>query len=156
MARVTDIESRTGKKRLPVRKQHSNEAWERATQAYELRVGGKSLSEIAEVMGLTSDRDVCRLLEERYAYDAAYLANMDRKSILGQELLRLDKLQAAAWPAAMMGDPKSIDSCIKIINQRAKICGLEQVDPVVQKNLVLVVGEDEDAYIAALRAASDD
>ena len=55
-----------------------------------------------------------------------------------------------------MGDPKSVDSAVRIIQARARISGLEQVDPVVQKNLVLVMGEKEEDYIAALKAAGGD
>jgi hypothetical protein len=52
-----------------------------------------------------------------------------------------------------MGDPKSVDSAVRIIMARAKITGLEQADPVVNKNLVLVMGEKEEDYIKALRNA---
>jgi hypothetical protein len=128
---------------------------ERATQACELRIGGKLPSEIAEIMKI-SVADVQQLFDERYAYDAAFLTDLERKSILGMELLRLEHLQAACWPSAMMGDPKSIDSALRIIQTRARITGLEHVDPVVQKNLVLVMGEKEEDYIRALKAATDD
>ena len=36
--------------------------------------------------------------------------------------------------------------------KEARLTGLEQVDPVVNKNLVLVMGEKEEDYIAALKA----
>ena len=55
------------------------------------------------------------MLNERFAYDASYLTSQERKEILGMELLRLDALQDAVWDSAMMGDPKSVDSAIKII-----------------------------------------
>jgi hypothetical protein len=119
-------------------------------------VGGKQLSEIAEILGIPNHLDVSRLLSERMKYDASYLTGQDRESILGLELIRLDALQAAVWPAAMMGDPKSVDSAVRIISARAKITGLEQVDPVVNKNLVLVMGDKESDYIAALRATTND
>jgi hypothetical protein len=129
------------------------ERWEKAKDAYQLRISGKLPSEIAEILGFAHTDDVSRLLDERYAYDAAYLSDQQRKSILALELVRLEHLQAAVWPAAMMGDPKSVDSALRIIQTRARITGLEQVDPVVNKNLVLVMGEKEEDYIRALRAA---
>jgi hypothetical protein len=95
------------------------------------------------------------MLSELYGFDAAYLTEQERKTALATEVIRLDKLQTAVWPSAMMGDPKSVDSAVKIIMARAKITGLEQADPVVQKNLVLVMGEKEEDYIAALKAATD-
>jgi hypothetical protein len=48
-----------------------------------------------------------------------------------------------------------VDSAVRIISARAKITGLESVDPVVNKNLVLVMGEKEEDYIKALKAVSD-
>lgn len=161
MDKVTPIGSSKSPKRRRPRtpaksSQPSREHWEKAAQAYALKVGGKQLSEIADILDIPNIDDVSRLISERFKYDASYLTNQDRDSILGMELIRLDQLQAAIWPAAMMGDPKSVDSAVRIIATRAKIAGLDQVDPVVQKNLVLVVGDKEDDYIAALRATTDD
>lgn len=118
-------------------------------------LGGKSHSEVAEILDIPHVDDVWRLLTERFKFDAAKLTDAERKDILGMELLRLNALQAAVWPSAMMGDPKSVDSAVRIISARAKITGLESVDPVVNKNLVLVMGEKEEDYIKALKAVSD-
>jgi hypothetical protein len=161
MDKVTSIGTPKRKRRRtppPVRSQSSKQTqrWEKATEAYHLRLSGKLPSEIAEILGITNPDDVYRLLDERYAYDASYLTDQQRKSILGLELTRLEALIAACWPSAMMGDPKSIDSALRIIQTQAKITGLEQVDPVVNKNLVLVMGEKEEDYIAALKAAGAD
>ncbi len=71
------------------------------------------------------------------------------------ELARCDRLQDACWDEAMLGDPKAIDSSIKVMAHRAKLLGLEKVDPVVQKNLVLVMGEKEADYIEALKRTTD-
>jgi hypothetical protein len=129
---------------------------EKAEQVYLLRISGKLPAEIAQLLDIPDPHDVWRIIDERFGNDAAYLTDQERKSILAMELLRLEHLQAAVWPAAMMGDPKSIDSALRIIQTRSRITGLEQVDPVVQKNLVLVMGEKEEDYIKALQAASDD
>lgn len=159
MDKVTPIDSPSKKKRVARRRAtpspSQHERWERANQAYELRISGKLPGEIAQIMGI-SHPDVLRMFTERFAYDASYLTEGERKSILGLELARLEALQTAVWPAAMMGDPKSVDSAVKIIQARAKISGLEKVDPVVQKSLVLVMGDKEEDYIAALKAVSDD
>jgi hypothetical protein len=129
---------------------------QRSVEAYQLLLGGKSHSEIADILGLAYTQDVYQLLTERFKTDAAKLTEAERKDLLALETLRLNALQAAVWPAAMMGDPKSVDSAVRIIQARSKINGLEQVDPVVQRNLVLVVGEKEEDYIAALKAAEGD
>ena len=159
MGKVTDIDSPVRKhpQRRPKPRSSSitkDEQWQKAVQAYEMLLGGKSHSEVAEALDIAHQNDVWRMLTERFQYDAARLTDAERKEILGMELLRLNALQAAVWPAAMMGDPKSVDSAVRIIQARAKITGIETVDPVVNKNLVLVMGEKEDEYIAALQRVS--
>ena len=157
MAKVTGIDSPRGRSNSKTlgRSTKDKENIAKAVEAYELLLGGKSHSEIADIMGMAYDKDVYQLLLQRFQSDAAHLTEAERKDLLALETLRLNALQAAVWPAAMMGDPKSIDSAVRIIATRAKITGLEQVDPVVQKNLVLVMGDKEEDYIAALKASSD-
>lgn len=123
--------------------------------AYQLRQRGKSLYEIAEALEIRSAAEVGQLLHDRYNYDAGYLTTSERESILAMELARCDRLQDACWDEAMLGDPKAIDSSIKVMAHRAKLLGLEKVDPVVQKNLVLVMGEKEADYIEALKRTTD-
>jgi hypothetical protein len=124
-------------------------------QAYELRTAGKSLYEIAEILGIRTSAEVAGLLQDRFNYDAGYLTTSERESILAMELARCDRLQAACWEEAMTGEPRAIDSAIKVMTHRAKLLGLEKVDPVVQKNLVLVMGEKEADYIEALKATTE-
>lgn len=128
--------------------------WAKAREAYDLRIEGHGLTAIGEILSVTPG-EVERMLAELFGFDAAFLTEMERKTALATEVIRLDRLQTAVWPSAMMGDPKSVDSAVKIIMARAKITGLEQADPVVQKNLVLVMGDKEEDYIAALKAAGD-
>ena len=155
MDKVTPIGS-PGKTPARRSKRSELEHGEKARAAYELLIAGKSHSEIAQILGIEHTNDVWRLLTELFHYDASKLTEAERKEILGLELLRLNALQAAVWPSAMMGDPKSVDSAVRIIATRARITGLEAIDPVVQKNLVLVLGEKEDEYIAALKRAGSD
>jgi hypothetical protein len=152
MDEVTPIDSRKAVVRRGKRSPSKAETWELANKAYQLRIGGMSPTEIGKELGIGGSDEVIRMIMERYAYDASYLSSLDRQSMLFLEITRLDALQSAVWPSAMMGDPKSVDSAVKIISARAKIAGLEQVDPIVQKNLVLVMGEREEDYIAALKA----
>lgn len=105
-------------------------------------------------MGIERE-SVYRLLSEQFAYDSSFLSEGERKVLLAEELIALSKLKAAVWPSAMMGDPKSVDSAVRIILAAHKIAGLEQVDPIVNKNLVLVMGDREEDYIAALKATTD-
>lgn len=164
MDKVTSIGSPQRRRRAPVpakghspkgtrRKSTKEASSEKADLAWQLRLAGKLPSEIAPMIGLEDPHDVYQLIYQRFAYDSSFLTEQERKSVLAMELARLDALQAAIWPAAMMGDPKSVDTAIRLISTRAKITGLEAVDPVVSKNLVLVMGEKEEDYIAALKAS---
>ena len=134
----------------------SQEHLEKVQLAYEMRAGGKLPSEIAAAVGVAQDDEVYRLLDEQFNRDAAYLTGMQRETVLGLQLMRLEKLLAAAWPSAMMGDPKSIREAGELVMKEARLTQLEQVDPTVNKNLVLVMGEKEDDFIAALKATQTD
>lgn len=127
----------------------------RAAEAYQMLIGGKLPSEIAEHFGIRIDA-VDRLISERFKADANFLSDQDRKTLMGQELIALSQLKAAVWPSAMLGDPRSVDSAVRIILAAHKVAGLEQIDPVVNQNLVLVMGEKEQDYIAALKATQDE
>jgi hypothetical protein len=133
----------------------SREIEDKAREAYQMQISGKLPSEIAEHLNTTVDM-VDQLLSERFKADAQRLTSGDRQYLLAQELIALSQLKAAVWPSAMMGDPKSVDSAVRIILAAHKVAGLEQVDPVVNKNLVLVMGDKEEDYIAALKATNSD
>jgi hypothetical protein len=124
--------------------------------AFSMRAGGKLPSEIAEVLGVERETEVYQLLTERFEKDASYLTSLDRNSLLGMQFMRLEALLAAVWPSAMMGDPKSVHEAGDLVMKEARLTGLEQVDPVINKNLVLVMGEKEEDYIASLKATHSD
>ena len=155
MDEVTPIDS--PRKRVARRSKRSlTKTDQNAQLAFEMRAGGKLPSEIAEALGYADVHEVYRLLDNSMAKDAAFLTDMERKGILGLELVRLEKLLAAVWPSAMMGDPKSVHEAGDLVMKEARLTQLELADPVTQKNLVLVMGEREDDYIRALKATQDD
>jgi hypothetical protein len=121
-----------------------------------MRAGGKLPSEIAAVLGVPQGDEVRRLLDEQFSQDASYLTGMQRETVLGLQLMRLEMLLAAVWPSAMMGDPKSVHEAGELVMKESRLTQLEQVDPTVNKNLVLVMGEKEDDFIAALKATQTD
>jgi len=159
VAKVTDIDSpkvrNTRTKRLARTGSSAPKPLdeEKSNLAFELLLAGKSQREIAEAVGYQHKDDASRLLTERFKHEVGFITDMERKQMLGMALLRLNALLGAVWPAAMMGDPKSVDSARAIVAEAAKISGLQQIDPVVNKNLVLVMGEKEQDYIEALKAA---
>ena len=154
MDEVTPIASAKRRQRKPSASL-AREIEDKAREAYQMQIAGKLPSEIAEHFNTTVDI-VDQMLSERFKQDADRLTGEDRKYLLAQELIALSQLKAAVWPSAMMGDPKSVDSAVRIILAAHKVAGLEAADPVVNKNLVLVMGDKEEDYIAALKATNSD
>lgn len=93
----------------------------RSQQAWELRLAGHQITDIARKLGVsipTASRDVS------YAYEE-YRRHMteDAKEAARLDLLRLDALAAAYWKPAQGGDAKAAQILLKILQQREKIYG---------------------------------
>ena len=96
-------------------------AAERALQALELRKAGASYESIARHCGYASrsgayqavQRELRRTMQEP-AEDVRQL-----------ELARLDDLYRAMAPKALKGDTWSVDRCLKIMERRALLLGLD-------------------------------
>lgn len=89
-----------------------------------MRLAGLSYERIAAELNYSSRsaaaQDVGRALER---------ATIEQRASVelwrGQEIARLDRLQVAAWPAATSGDLRAIDTCVRIIDRRCKLLGLD-------------------------------
>lgn len=123
----------------------------RAEEAYELKLSGKPLGEIADALGYPTSHAVSQAINDQMKLDAAYLSELGRSGILKMELDRLDRLQEKLWPAAMMGDPHSVDSVLRVMDRRIKITGLDTADSSTQQHTILVVGGEEHDYIEKLK-----
>lgn|SRR5690242_2331270 len=112
--------SRAPKKNKPVRFRDAAAA-ERALQALALRKEGASYEAIARQCGYASrsgayqavQRELRRMMQEP-AEDVRQL-----------ELARLDDLYRAMAPKALKGDTWSVDRCLKIMERRAMLLGLD-------------------------------
>jgi hypothetical protein len=105
---------------LPVgTRQHNTALLQRA--ALDLRKGGKSYGEIAELMGVKRVR-AYRLVK------AALLKIIKEpaEDVLQLELERLDQLLEAVWFKALSSDPLAINSALRIMERRAKLLGLDK------------------------------
>lgn len=123
-------------------------------EAYKLRLSGMSQSEIAKQgLGYNSAQDVSKAITSRLKHEARLVSADDRSSLLALELDRLDALQAAVWSEAMSGEPKAVDSAVKIIMNRAKLLGLDLPNASEIAQTVLVIRGDEDDYVNTLKIA---
>ena len=91
--------------------------------AWKLRIEGKSMRAIAEILHL-SPGYVCQLLQKALEEKKEELAGTAEKHIANQAA-RLDKMLEALWPNVEAGDPKAIASALAIEDRRSKLLGLD-------------------------------
>lgn len=118
------------------------EAKMRAAKALELRMEGKTFATIAKEAGYNSPQAAHDAVKR--ALDATLREPADRLRAL--ELERLDVLWQIQYLNAQAGDVQAMGACMKIMERRAKLLGLDapvKVDnktEVTSKQGVLVVG----------------
>lgn len=94
----------------------------RQAKALELRLQRKSLQTIADTLGFADRSGALKAIQKAIA-DLGAAENAEE--LRQQSLLMLDKLQAACWDEAMEGDPKAINTAVRLIEARAKLAGIE-------------------------------
>ncbi|MFE3577856.1 hypothetical protein [Streptomyces vinaceus] len=97
---------------------------ERRGKAIRMKIDGASYTEIAEALGYSSKGSACsdvRRALEKHVVEEGLAVEAWREL----ELARLDVLQRAIWPKAMAGDPRAIETALKILDRRAKLLGLD-------------------------------
>ncbi|MFG2412283.1 hypothetical protein [Streptomyces goshikiensis] len=97
---------------------------ERRAKAIRMKIEGASYTEIAEQLGYSSrgsaNSDIRRALEKHVIEEG--LAVEAWREL---ELARLDVLQQAIWSKAKAGDPRAIETALKVLDRRAKLLGLD-------------------------------
>ncbi len=97
------------------------EAKQKATQAVELRKGGATYQSIADVLGYNSPQAaweaVTRTLMETMREPADELRKL--------EVDRLDSLFLTVYPMAKQGILSAVDRCLRIMERRARLLGLD-------------------------------
>jgi DNA-binding transcriptional MerR regulator len=94
----------------------------RQEQVLHLRLTGASIREISSAL------DIPKTTVQRLAADAIEdITHEPATQVVEMELQRLDRLQRAVWADAVGGDVKALDRVLKIMAQRAKYLGLEQI-----------------------------
>lgn len=137
-----------GRGKYPKRPPQDPSAWEgrdggshrrldtalRRREALAMRQRGKSYQEIADALGYSSrsaaSTDINKMIKELPQENAHHLRKI--------EVERMDQLLDAMWDKAMKGDGWAVDRCLKIMERRAKLLGLDA--PIVTK--VEMVTED--------------
>ena len=98
-------------------------------QALELRKQGWSYTQIGRQLGITPNR-AASLVHKALSKWVSEVA----EDVRLLELQRLDALLSAYWEPALKGDGAAADRVLRIMEQRAKLLGLNQVQ-VVENDL---------------------
>lgn len=141
-------------KRQTAAAKKANDAEKRAQmakRAHQLRREGRSWWDIAEILGIT-EYAANRLVADRIAAAAELVDEHAKRELLTMEIDRLDTLQNAIWGDAVNGDRAAVETCLKIIQTRSKILGLDQATGQQVTNNTIVVPGNPSEYIAALKA----
>lgn len=110
------------RKRPTKRSPANTAASARQVAAVTLRFQGRAFQEIADELGY-SGRAAAYKAVQRGLADLPPVEHRD--SLRQLEAMRLDALQAAAWPAAMTGDSEGVRTVLKVMERRARLFGLD-------------------------------
>lgn len=96
-------------------------AVDKQVRALELRKAGKTLEQIANELGYASKSGAAKALS--VALQKTIQEPADELRTL--ESQRLDALLHSLWPNALSGDTRAIDTCLRVMDRRAKLLGLD-------------------------------
>lgn len=97
------------------------EAAELDARALELRKAGLTYERIADAIGVSSRGNAHRIVQRALQATIQEPADELRK----MEGERLDALLRAMWPQAMQGNEKAVQTCLSILDRRAKLFNLD-------------------------------
>lgn len=109
---------------MPASKAQRAATAKRRAQAVAMRMAGLDYQTIADRLEYKTRQAAAKDVERALA---ANLAEVTRTAEEFREVerMRLERLQAAAWQAAVGGDLKAIETCLRIIDRRCKLLGLD-------------------------------
>lgn len=127
----------------------------RKARSVELALAGASYDDIATEVGY-ANRGTAWKTVQKALKDREVNAVDEYREL---ELARLDALQASLWANAIAGDIKAVNACIKIIEQRTRLLGLDQKETREGNQTILVspqspqTREDDDAQLPLRRVS---
>jgi hypothetical protein len=91
-------------------------------RAVQLRVEGHTFQEIADQVGYAHKNGAFLAVQRTMAR----FVREPSEQLLDLELARLDAALNALWPAVELGDTRSIDTMLRLMDRRAKYLGLDK------------------------------
>ncbi len=113
----------------------------RKARAVELAVSGMSYDEIASAVGYANRGTAWRTVQ-RALQDRTFHAVDEYREV---ELARLDALQSACWDAALAGDLRAVEAVLRVMQQRARLLGLDEQMATMGGNQGLFLASNEQA-----------
>jgi orotate phosphoribosyltransferase-like protein len=126
----------------------------RADVAYQMRRRGMSLVDIADELHV-GPKAVQDMISSRFRQLSEERTDQDKRDILDMENDRLDYYLAKLWPSIEYGDPKAITAALAIHDRKMKANQLDKPDAQVAQSTILVVGGQEEDYIAKLKELTE-
>ena len=93
----------------------------RVSDAIQLRIGGASFDTIASACGYSNGKAAWEAVMD----NLRRMVREPAQELVSLELTRLDGLFLTAYPLARNGSLTAIDRCIKIMERRARLLGLD-------------------------------
>lgn len=118
--------------RASVRKQLN--AVDKQVHALELRKSGHTFEQIAAKLGYASKSGASKAVHSALKKTIQEPADELRQL----EMERMDALLAALWPQAMQGSPRHAEMCLKIMDRRAAMIGLDAPKQVEDHRMVTI------------------
>jgi len=123
-------------------------------KAHEKRLGGFTWRAVADEFGYSSEEDARQSVRAYLQRAVAQISKRTRQESLDRELDRLEILQSACWDMALSGDLKAIETSLKIISQRSKLMGLEQLSESAVTHQTILVSGTKDQFVDTLKSIS--
>lgn len=98
-------------------------ARQREAQAVKLRINGAEYAEIGALLGIS--KQAAWKLVSNYLKATRAQTGEDANVLRDLELQRLDALYMAMHPQAVKGNQGAVDRCLRIMERRAKLEGLD-------------------------------
>lgn len=127
------------------------ESAERRGRALELRKAGATFEQIANQLGY-ADRHSAREAVVRALKD---ITRDGAEEVLDLELQRLDAMLVGLWAAARRGEPRSVETVLKVMERRSKYLGLDDYESRmahVAEEQIRITEQQAETVIALLQA----
>ena len=115
----------------------AGDSWLAIASNYHYKTPGGAKAEVTNLINAANE-----------VIDAEY-----KEEVTQMELERLDAMQKSIWDSAESGDLKAIETVLKIMNHRAKLTRIGELDETDGKTQTIIISEAD--YVTRLKEISD-